>query len=113
MVPSSGALTAFTIDRVSRPATTAAAVAIADRSRRSLRSMATSGGEVCDGATGGVREQHRRTGVVRRVSAALRLRRAPDHSSALAGRLARLGWTRIGSPGIFGERTTKALFMAV
>jgi hypothetical protein len=28
------------------------------------------------------------------------------------GRLARLGWTRIGSPGIFGERNPKALFRA-
>jgi hypothetical protein len=26
--------------------------------------------------------------------------------------LARLGWTRIGSPGIFGERNLKALFGA-
>jgi hypothetical protein len=40
-------------------------------------------------------------------------RRAPDHPSALVGRLARLGWTRIGSPGIFGERNPKALFKAV
>jgi hypothetical protein len=30
----------------------------------------------------------------------------------VATRLARLGCTRIGSPGIFGERTTKALFRA-
>jgi hypothetical protein len=35
-----------------------------------------------------------------------------DYSSPPAGFLARLGWTRIGSPGISGERTTKALFNA-
>jgi hypothetical protein len=29
-----------------------------------------------------------------------------------AGRFARLGCTRIGSPGIFKERETKALFKA-
>jgi hypothetical protein len=33
------------------------------------------------------------------------------HSFSLVGRLARLGCTRIGSPGIFGERGAKALFM--
>jgi hypothetical protein len=33
-----------------------------------------------------------------------------NHSSSPAGFLARLGWTRIGSPGIFGERSTNALF---
>jgi hypothetical protein len=32
----------------------------------------------------------------------LDLRERRDHSSSLAERLARLGWTRIGSPGIFG-----------
>jgi hypothetical protein len=31
---------------------------------------------------------------------------------SLLGRLARLGWTRIGSPGIFGLSITKALFRA-
>ncbi len=46
------------------------------------------------------------------MSGALRLRRAPDQSVAGAGFRARLGWTRIGSPGIFGERNTKALFRA-
>ena len=36
----------------------------------------------------------------------------PDHPSSLVGRLARLGCTRIGSPGILGERNPKALFTA-
>ena len=53
-------------------------------------------------ATGGVRPIHGRTWVVRRVIAVLPWRRAPDQASSLVGRLARLGWTRIGSPGIFG-----------
>ena len=42
LLPSSGALTAFTIDLVSRPAAAAAAAAIAERSRRCLLLMATS-----------------------------------------------------------------------
>jgi hypothetical protein len=42
--------------------------------------------------------------------AVLPLRVPRTHSFSLGERLARLGWTRIGSPGIFGVRTTKALF---
>ena len=45
-------------------------------------------------STGGVRRIHRRTRVVRGVSAVFACRREPDHPSALAGRLARLGWSR-------------------
>ncbi|WP_216870896.1 hypothetical protein [Modestobacter excelsi] len=33
--------------------------------------------------------------------------------SSLLGRLARLGWTRIGSPGIFGVQTCWTVCMAV
>ncbi len=52
--PSSGALTAFTIDLVSRPAAAAAAAAIAERSRRCLGLMAVSrGGGVPDVYSGG------------------------------------------------------------
>ena len=36
-----------------------------------------------------------------------------DQDFSLVGRLARLGCTRIGSPGIFGERNPKALFRAM
>jgi hypothetical protein len=42
----------------------------------------------------------------------LRQSRPLDYSLPLVGRLARLGCTRIGSPGIFGERDPKALFRA-
>ena len=38
------------------------------------------------------------------------IRQRLDHPSSLVGRLARLGCTRIGSPGVFGERDPKALF---
>ncbi len=52
--PSSGALTAFTIDLVRRPAAAAAAAAIAERSRRCLGLMAVSrGGGVPDVYSGG------------------------------------------------------------
>jgi hypothetical protein len=37
---------------------------------------------------------------------------APVQASVSAGFFARLGCTRIGSPGIVGERDTKALFKA-
>ena len=36
-----------------------------------------------------------------------------DQSLSLVERLARDGWTRIGSPGILRERDPKALFRAV
>ena len=36
----------------------------------------------------------------------------PVSAQSSAGFFARLGCTRIGSPGIFGERAPKALFMA-
>ena len=54
LVRSSGALTAFTIDLVSRPAAAAAAAAIAERSRRCLRlTGASRGGGVPDLYSGG------------------------------------------------------------
>jgi hypothetical protein len=43
--------------------------------------------------------------VLRGVSAVLAARRRRYHSLSLVERLARLGWTRIGSPGIFGVHT--------
>src|SRR4051812_31201441 len=47
---------------------------------------------------------------VRGRSAVLDVRRRRSHSFSLVERLARLGCTRIGSPGILGERDPKALF---
>ncbi len=44
----------------------------------------------------------RRTGIARRIAQCLTCSCLSDHVSSLVGRLARLGWTRIGSPGIFG-----------
>ena len=49
---------------------------------------------------------------IRGNSAVLDRPRSHDGASSLVGRLARLGCTRIGSPGIFGERNPKALFRA-
>src|SRR3954469_18665628 len=45
LLPPSGALTAFTIDLISRPATVAAEAAIAERSRGCVRLMAASRGD--------------------------------------------------------------------
>jgi hypothetical protein len=47
LLTSPGALTAFTIDLISRPAAAAAAAAIAEESRRCLWSMAASQGRRC------------------------------------------------------------------
>jgi hypothetical protein len=43
------------------------------------------------------------------VSAVLAREERRNHPSSLVTRLARLGWTRIGSPGIFGVPTRKTM----
>jgi len=47
-----------------------------------------------------------------RPSAVLGRQERPDRAPSLVGRLARLGCSRIGSPGILGERDPEALFTA-
>jgi len=42
--------------------------------------------------------------VIRGLGAVLMPHSPRDWSFALVDRLARLGWTRMGSPGIYGER---------
>ncbi len=62
--------------------------------------------------TKGFLENDWRTGIARRTATCLACSSRSHQASSLVERLARLGWTRIGSPGIFGERNTKALFRA-